>query len=210
MISFDIFPADRRTRHRLRAEFRERGVAVLTEPAIETALWLELREEAHIQRGRDSWRLQSLYNAGEISQDNMRGYLGPRSRAFLSDSQTCGLLYEVTGRQLRPGWSASCYTYYDAPGFYMGEHCDKVNACRIAMLVYLDARWPAGRNPGPGLGLHVFEGDSSASPLVARITAHDNRVVILNGAAQAHFRPPLGMGESLVMLAGCYEMAAEK
>lgn len=209
-LSFEPFLVSATTRIRLRREFRERGVAVIGEPAMQTTTWLALVEEACVQRGQGAWHLESSYNLGEISQDNRRGYLGPCARGLLEDPRTCALLHAVTGRRLMPSWSASCYTYYDVPGSYMGEHCDKFEACRIALLIYLEAHWPAGSHPGPGLGLHIFLGDSSASPLVARVTAHSNRVVILNGAEQAHVRPPLAFGESLLMLAGCYQLAGPK
>jgi hypothetical protein len=88
----------------------------------------------------------------------------------------------------------------------MGEHCDKWDCCRVALLVYLDVTWPVGQLPGPGLQLHVFRGDNSSSEFVAKVTAKPNRLVILNGAEQAHLRPAVGYGESLIMLAGCYQV----
>ena len=88
----------------------------------------------------------------------------------------------------------------------MGEHCDKFTECRIAFLFYLEARWPSEHFPGPGLQLHVYKGDSSRTELVQRVTARDNRALVLNGGEQAHFRPPLGFGESLTMLAGCFRL----
>ena len=206
-LPFEPFRIDSRKALRLQADFRQRGVAVLSERALETDCWSALLEEAKLKRSNGAWQLQSQYNTGEISQDNTRGFLGPHARNFLRSSQTCNLLRAVTGHSLEPGWSASCYTYYDVPGAYMGEHCDKFDACRIALLVFLEARWPQEKIPGPGMSLRIFEGDSSSSPLVATVTAHSNRVVILNGAAQAHYRPPVGPDESLLMLAGCYQMA---
>ena len=207
---FGPFLVCRTTARDLRADFAERGVAVLTEPALETRLWRSLCGEARAQRDAASWHLFSKSNADEISQDNMRGYLGPSARALLAGRGTRALLHAVTRRRLEPSWSASCYTYYDAPGSHMGEHCDKYDACRIAMLIYLEARWPEGRISGPGLRLYVFEGDSSRTPLAAQVAAHSNRVVILNGAGKAHIRPPLAAGESLLMLAGCFRVVSSR
>ncbi|MBM3740627.1 MAG: hypothetical protein FJW39_33175 [Acidobacteria bacterium] len=187
-------------------QFAARGVAVI-DAALPTPLWEALRAEAGAERQAKAWSLKSSGNPGEINQENLRGHLGPVARAYLSSADTAGLLLGVTGRPLEPSWSASCYTYYDIPGSYMGEHCDKFDACRIALLTYLDVRRPEGQPPGPGLQLHVFRGDNSGTELVARITARSNRVVILNGGEQAHFRPPLGQGESVVMLAGCFRVA---
>jgi hypothetical protein len=204
----DPFCVDQTTLAHLRESFAQRGVAVLTEPALKTDWWRKLCEEARGQRLKAAWHLLSERNAGEISQNNMRGHLGPNARGLLASSRTRSLLHAVTTRRLKPSWSASCYTYYDKAGSYMGEHCDKYEACRIAMLVYLEAQWPEGRSPGHGLRLYVFKSDSSQAPLAASVTAHPNRVVILDGASQAHVRPPLAEGESILMLAGCFQVAS--
>ena len=192
----------------LRVSFVQRGVAVITEPALERACWRELCEEARQQRSENAWHLLSQQNPTEISQDNMRGYLGPAARTLLSSSSTQSLLYAVTNISLAPSWSASCFTYYDLPGSYMGEHCDKYNECHIAMLIYLEAQWPEKCGPGPGIRLYIFEGDSSRTPLAATVTSYPNRIVILNGANQAHVRPPMADGERLIMLAGCFKLAS--
>jgi hypothetical protein len=202
------FCVDQMTLSHLRASFVHRGVAVLTEPALEPACWRELCREARQQRSEDAWHLFAQKNPNEISQDNMRGYLGPTARELLSSSSTQSLLYAVTNISLAPSWSASCFTYYDVPGSYMGEHCDKYNECRIAMLIYLEAQWCEKRGPGPGVRLYIFEGDSSRTPLAASVTSYPNRIVILNGANQAHVRPPMAEGERLFMLSGCFRLAS--
>jgi|ERR1700752_2603508 len=202
------FRVDQPKLAQLRTSFVQRGVAVLTEPALEPDCWRELCDEARQQRSKEAWHLFAEKNTREISQDNMRGFLGPAARALLSSSSTQSLLYAVTNISLAPSWSASCFTYYDVPGSYMGEHCDKYNECRIAMLIYLEAQWPEKRGPGPGLGLYIFEGDSSRTPLAASVTSYPNRIVILNGANQAHVRPPMAGGERLFMLAGCFKLAS--
>jgi hypothetical protein len=192
----------------LQQEFQDRGVAVLREPALKPSVWQALLQEAMTQRGVRAWRLASAGRTGEIDQDNMRGYLDSTARELLASRAVQNFLLKVTGEKLEVSWSASCYTYYDEPGSYMGEHCDKADVCKTALLLYLDARWPDGGYPGPGLQLTVFRGDNSSTPLVARVTARSNRLVILNGGAQAHLRPPLGSGESLIMLAGCFKLYA--
>lgn len=192
----------------LRASFVQRGVAVLTEPALKPDSWRELCEEARQQRSESAWHLFAQKNPTEISQDNMRGYLGPAARKLLSSPSTQSLLSAVTNFSLTPSWSASCFTYYDVPGSYMGEHCDKYNECRIAMLIYLEAHWSEKRAPGPGMRLYIFEGDSSRTPLAASVTSYPNRIVIINGANQAHVRPPMAEGERLFMLAGCFRLAS--
>src|ERR1044072_1605330 len=113
------FCVDKTTLADLRANFVRREVAVLTEPALNPACWRELCEEARQQRSEAAWHLLSNQNPSEISQDNMRGFLGPAARALLSSSSTQSLLYAVTNLSLAPSWSASCFTYYDVPGSYM-------------------------------------------------------------------------------------------
>ena len=201
------FCVDQTTVADLRASFVRRGVAVISQPALQTACWRELCKEARQQRSEAAWHLLAEKNPTEISQDNMRGFLGPAARALLSSSSTQSLLYAVTNMSLAPSWSASCFTYYDVPGSYMGEHCDKYNECRLAMLIYLEAQWSERHGPGDGLRLYIFEGDSSRTPLAATVTSYPNRIVILDGANRAHVRPPMAEGEHLVMLAGCFRLA---
>lgn len=191
------------------AGFARQGAAVIGPAALASGLHDALVREARTQSREASWALTGERAAGEIGQDNRRAFLGPIARSFMESAEVLALLRRVTGLTLKPSWSASCYTVYAGPGQHMGEHCDKSEACRIAMLVYLEAEWPAGADPGPGLMLHVFTGDSSATPLRLRITSRANRVVVLNGARQAHLRPPLAAGERLAMLAACYAAAGD-
>jgi len=201
--------ADPSLRARHRIEFEERGAAVLGPPALDLNTHAKLLEEACVQREIASWSLISERCPGEISQDNIRAHLGSQARNFLSSVSVINYLEYVTGYRLTPSWSASCYTYYDGPGHHMGEHCDKREACRIGLLTYLQTTWMSGTQPTAGLQLHVFRGDSTASELVVRITGLSNRIVILNGADQAHLRPALIAGERMTMLAGCYRLAHE-
>jgi hypothetical protein len=192
---------------RLRTEFRGRGAAVHGPPAFEGDTHAQLLDEALAQRKNASWSLIAKGCPGEISQHNLRAYLGPHARSFLASPEVLENLKQVTGHRLVPSWSASCYTYYDGPGQHMGEHCDKEEACRIALLIYLHTAWAPGTQPSSGLQLHVFRGDNAASGLVLRITGLSNRVVFLNGAEQAHLRPALAPGEHMTLLAGCYQLS---
>ena len=192
---------------RWRDEFAARGAAVLGPPILDPALHASLAGGARRQCAHASWSLVAEGQPGEIAQDSLRAHLDPAARAFLADEATLDLLYEITGQRLEPSWSASCYTCY-GPGQHMGEHCDKAEACRIAMLTYLDATWSPRAGPGTGLQLHVFRGDNAASELLVRITSLPGRIVVINGAQQAHLRPRLALDESLTMLAGCYRRAS--
>jgi hypothetical protein len=198
---------DAMTMARLHLEFQDRGAAVLGPPALTPDAHQALLNEALAQRRHASWSLVAEQCPGEISQNNLRAHLGPHARSFLSSPAIQASLRDITGHHLAPSWSASCYTYYDGPGQHMGEHCDKWQACRIALLVYLQTTWASHSQPTKGLQLHVFRGDNTASELLVRITALSNRIVILNGAEQAHLRPALAEGEHMTMLAGCYHLA---
>lgn len=190
----------------LRESFARVGVAVLGPPALSPSRHLRLLEEATANFLAESWLLTGSTSRGEINQATVRGHLGPTAREFLGSLEVAEILRAVTGLTLTPGWSATCYTYYRGPGQFLGEHCDKPESCRIAMLIYLDVRWgPTGR-PSPGVGLTVYRGDNSSSGIAAQVTARANRITIINGANQAHERPPLDEGESVVLLAGCFAM----
>jgi hypothetical protein len=187
-------------------QFARRGVAVLGPPALPADLHTALTTEARTQHATQSWALTGTRARGEIEQSNRRACLGPVARGFLGSDQVATFLHAATGRALAPSWSATCYTHYRGPGEHVGEHCDKADACAVALLVYLEAVWP-GPSPGPGLQLFVFQGDNSSTGLAAVVTTHSNRCVVLDGAKQAHLRPPLAPGESMLMLAGCFRAA---
>lgn len=193
---------------RLRGEFRGRGAAVYGPPALQADIHIQLLNEALAQRQNASWSLIAEGCRDEISQNNLRAYLGPHARRYLASPTMLENLQQVTGHRLVPSWSASCYTYYDGPGQHMGEHCDKEEACRIALLTYLRTIWTPGTQPSSGLQLHVFRGDNAATGLVLRITGLSNRIVFLNGAEQAHLRPALAPKEHMTLLAGCYQLAS--
>lgn len=188
----------------LKRQFTDSGVAVLGPPALPDDLWSGLYTEARQQLVTASWSLTGCHSQGEIDQDNRRAHLGPIAREYLTSPAIRRLLLTLTGERLDPSWSATCYTYYHGPGQRMGEHCDKADACAFALLTWLQASWPVGRRPGPGLQLMVYQGDNSATGLSARVTTRSNRVAVINGAHQAHCRPALATGESLTMLAGCF------
>jgi hypothetical protein len=76
------------------------------------------------------------------------------------------------------------------------------DACQYALLLYIEAGWPKGSEPSPGLQLHIR--DHADEDVALRVTAHANRIIVLHGARLTHFRPPLEEGESLAMLNGCY------
>ena len=92
-------------------------------------------------------------------------------------------------------------TYYEQPGQFLGEHTDKRQNCRYAMLVYIDVtRSSTGLTHGTGLHIRLAESDGTTMV----VTAAANRIILLNGSSLAHWRPPLGPGERVSLLAGCF------
>jgi hypothetical protein len=186
--------------------WRRNGYAVLGPDALEPSVFEQLRAEATRERRLSAWPLRKDGSAGALREDNMRAQLGRAARELMAAGATRALLATITGRSVVPGWSASCFTYYDEPGRYMGFHCDKPDACSIAMLVTLEARWPADERPGPGMQLIIYD-DGTPTVERARITSRSNRIVVLHGSVLAHERPPVRGGESVTMLCGCYAHA---
>ncbi len=197
---------DAEARRTATAQFAKCGAAVLGPPALPADLLAALIAEARRQEASASWSLTGTRERGEIAQVSRRAHLGPAARSYLGSAEVAALLQATTGCRLVPSWSATCYTSYRGPGQHMGEHCDKADACAIALLTYLEARW-SGPAPGPGLQLFAFRGDNASTGLAVVVTTYGNRCVILNGARQAHLRPALATGESLLMLAGCFRAA---
>lgn len=189
------------------AQFRSTGATVIGPPALTVGLHRALLLEAKRQLAAESWQLTGSRDRGEIAQNNRRAHLGPVARNYLSSAAVGNWLYQLVGERLAPSWSATCYTRYSGPTEHMGEHCDKSDVCKYNLLTYLDAVWPEGAEPGPGMRLCIFRGDSSASGLALKLTARTNRVVALYGSRQAHLRPSLDPGERIVMLAGCFHVA---
>lgn len=190
-----------------KAEFRSTGATVIGPPALTEGLHRALLEEAERQLAAESWQLTGSRDRGEIAQNNRRAHLGPVARNYLASAAVGHWLFQLAGERLTPSWSATCYTRYCGPSEHMGEHCDKSDVCKYNLLTYLDAVWPEGAEPGQGMRLCVFRGDSSASGLALKLTARTNRVAALFGSRHAHLRPPLDPGERLVMLAGCFHVA---
>jgi hypothetical protein len=182
----------------------ERGFAVIGPPLWPGDVFEALRAEAERQLVNEAWRLVARDRPGEIEQDSVRAHLGPIARSLCGADAVLAALSTLHGRRLRPGWSATCYTEYRGPGQFMGEHCDKAEECRLAMIIYLTVASAVGSAPGPGFGLEIFAGDSSATPRAATVTARENRALVLRGAAHAHRRPVLRPGERVVALTACF------
>lgn len=188
----------------LRRDFAHQGFAVFGPEAIDPDLHERLVIESKLQRGVSAWDLVGDGSAGSMSQDNTRAQLGPLARFLIASSAMRGFLWAVTGHPVIPGWSATCLTFYDQVGQYLGHHRDKVDACHVAVLFYLEAVWP-GQHAGPGMQLHIERFDEDPTPY--RITARPNRIVVLHGSRLTHYRPPLASGEAVTLIAGCYALA---
>lgn len=184
-----------------RRVFSERGFVTLGPPALDPELHGALVRESRRQRAVSAWDLVGDDDPGVMAQDTVRAQLGPVARELLASSAMRGLLATVTGRLVIPGWSATCLTFYDREGQFLGKHRDKVDACHFAVLYYLEASWP-GLQPGPGVQLHVERFEDDPEPY--RITARRNRMTIIHGSRLTHYRPRLGQAEVVTLIAGCY------
>lgn len=191
------------------AAFARSGVVTLGPEVLDPDVFRPLVAESRNQRQSACWDLRGGRDVGTLPQDTVRAHLGPLARELCAAGATRALLQAITGRAVLPGWSATCLTYYDVPGQFLGAHKDKFDACHYAFLLYLEVGWPAGTGPGPGLQLHVCA-PGSEEDVMLRVTAAPNRVVVLHGSRLTHFRPPLGQGEMVGLLAGCYEVADER
>jgi hypothetical protein len=190
---------------RARKRFAARGVVVIGPPAIKATLFAALVEEARHQRATSAWDLVGTDRADRVDQVTVRAELGPLARALVAADSTATTLHHITGEYIRPSWGATCMTYYEKPGQFLGEHTDKRQDCRYAMLVYVHvSHAPAGASYGTGL--HVRLADPPGATLV--VTAAANRIVLLNGSQLAHWRPPLAPGESVFLLAGCFAVTS--
>lgn len=186
-----------------REVFRRRGAVVLGPAALHPTIFEGLVQESKDQRRHHAWELSGDGSAG-VSQDTVRAHLGPLARELCAAGSTRALIQAVTGHQVMPGWSASCLTYYDQPGQFLGAHRDKVDACFFAFLVYLEVEWPPDREPGPGLSLHIC-GPREDDVVQLTVLSRPNRIVLMQGSALTHFRPALFEGERVGLLAGCFE-----
>lgn len=184
----------------LRADFASRGVAVVGPPALRSDVHAALASEAEVQRTHAAWDLIGDGDNDTLPQDNVRAHLGPVARELVASGAARALLQRVTGRVVVPGWSATCLTFYDAPGSYLGRHTDKPRACGLAFLLYLSASWSEA-GAGPGVQLHV-----EAEQGLLRVTCHPNRLIVLDGTRLPHYRPPTRDDEQIALLAGCYEV----
>ena len=191
---------------KLAATFQERGFAVLGPPALDAAWFAGLRQEAQHQRRHASWPLNLRNGRTRTPQDNMRGQLGPLTRHWLSSEPTRAVIRAITGRAVAPSWSPSCFTYYDAPGSYLGRHCDQQELCALGLLLGFESTWPSGEDPGDGNQLWVYP-DNEAKLPVWRITTLPNRIVILNGSKFPHGRPPMKATQRVSVLSACFMIA---
>lgn len=201
-LPYEPFLASGSDVHRAADVFRRLGSVVLGPPVLDRGLFDDLVADSRRQRSSAAWDLRG--EPGALPQDTVRAHLGPLARQLCAAGATRALMQAVTGDAVLPSWSASCLTYYDTPGQFLGAHRDKLEACHHAFLLYLESSWPAGLEPGPGVALHICAPDSDE--VTRRVTALPNRLVILHGSRLTHFRPPLAVGEMVGLLAGCFAL----
>jgi hypothetical protein len=190
-----------------RQQFSRFGLAVFGPAALSRETLRRLRAEAGRQRHAASWALRYGDGRSRVPESNLRGHFGPVARRFLKQDSVARLMRKVTGQAVAPSWSASCYTWYDVPGAWLGRHCDKQEACSLTMLVGLESEWPAGSEPPPGNQLWIYDSFEPKPPLF-RVTTLTNRIAILDGKRWPHERQPVQNGQRVSVLCACFRAAA--
>jgi len=192
-----------------RAQFATFGFAVFGPPALSSDTLRDLRADAARQRQRAAWPLNYGDGRSRVPEATLRGHFGPAARTFFGSSSVFHLMHAVTDEVVEPSWSASCYTWYDTPGAWLGRHCDKPDACMLTMLVGLESTWPSGKkDPPPGNQLWIYGSFEAAAPAF-RVTTLVNRVVILDGKRWPHERQPVQEGQQVSVLCGCFRAAGK-
>lgn len=204
-LAYEPYIAGRRDVEMLREAFRTEGIATFGPRALRDDVFHALVTEARTQRRHAAWRLSRPDTEKGLGEETIRAHLGPRTRELTAAAATRALMQAVTGLVTEPGWGATCLTYYERAGEFLGPHLDKPYECGVALLLYLETETLPGRACGPGMQLHVFSG-SVPHEVKMRITARPNRIVILHGSRFSHGRPPLGEGERVVLLSACHRI----
>jgi hypothetical protein len=144
---------------------------------------------------------------GETPYRARIGTLGEVARGLLESPETTDLLHAVFGESLTLTDDASCFTYY-RDGDFLSLHCDRAVACRVTMIVYLDAASPDRNAPNTGLALKIY-GASKPSGEAPRMVIPTivGSLVIGRGSETWHERPPLQRGEHVMALTACFSAA---
>jgi len=206
---YSPYMVDSATVGKLRASFREQGVAVLGPPAITAAAHGDLVAESLAQRKLQTWRVtETGEDPWTLPQDLVRVHLGDSARELIDSHSTATLLKAITDWSTEPAWNSSCFTFYDRPGTFIGRHTDRLDLCQLGILLYLEVQWQESQ-PGPGLQLNI-DGDGNVPWTKLQIDSRANRIVVFHGARFVHHRPPMGVGESLSLLNCCFRATADR
>lgn len=163
-----------------------------------------LRLEAAAQRA-SAW---SRTSGAASPYQAMRAELGDAARAFLQSPELGGLLADLLDEPFTLSASASCYTYYEKPGDFLGLHRDRALDCAATVIVYVDARSSSPDASDSGLNVHIYAAADASQPPIATIPTRTGALVIGRGSSAWHERPPLKPGESVTALTACFKPAA--
>jgi hypothetical protein len=194
---------DRSTAKRAAAIFRARACVAIGPPVLHAELFAIIRAETSARRA-SAW--QCAHAPGNVSppQRNHRGELGRTTAALLQHEQMARLIRAVTGCKTVLSTEASCTTFYDAAGDFLGNHRDRPDACEVTALLYTVAE--SSPDDDAGLYLHANIPGIPHQPLFIR--ARENRMIILRGSAVTHGRPPISRGTRLQLVAACFSIDA--
>jgi hypothetical protein len=186
--------------------FRQAGFITLESPALRPDFFGALLLEAYHQRRGACWQDWLTDQDGAVLKNCVRGYVGRCARMLMSAPGTLQLMTLLTGERVTPSWDASCYTYYEHPGSFLGRHKDKPDECAVAMIVGLESVWPRQAPTPAGNQLRLYtEPVGTTAPQVC--TTLPNRVLIFDGKSMPHERPALGAGQRVVIFSCCFRRA---
>ncbi|KKL67102.1 hypothetical protein LCGC14_2138340 [marine sediment metagenome] len=134
--------------------------------------------------------------------------LGDVALGFLTHPDLLTLLSRHFGGDYALTPEISCLTFYDESG-HLGAHLDEPAArCAVTIILYLAADSPDPQAPETGLVLNVYGIErASVGDARLRIPTRAGTLVLGRGSRVWHERPPLGRGESVTAITGCYHMA---
>lgn len=134
---------------------------------------------------------------------------GPALDSLLCAPAVLGLLAELTGLAWQPNGRYGTYSYYRAPGHFIGVHRD-VQGCELALITCIRDTGGAGGDlivyPG-GAGRRLAEVRAAPDRGARRVAVAPGDSVVLLGGIIPHLVTPLGEGHVRVVAPLCYQLA---
>lgn len=138
---------------------------------------------------------------------------GPVLRALYASPVLHALLARLTGAAWEPSGLQATYSYYRAPGHYLGLHRD-VDVCDLAVIACVADDGPAGGDAASGV-LHAYPGRAGDTLAAIRADRHGavairlapGDVVVLLGGVVPHEVSPVGGRRCRIVAPLCFRPA---